>query len=45
MIVEWHALKVAFLSSFITWYIFKTWKAHNTCKTYEIKSFLKRREK
>jgi hypothetical protein len=46
MIVEFYALKVAFLSSFITWFIFKSWINYNKCKCYEIKEIkiLKRRE-
>jgi hypothetical protein len=45
MIVEWYGLKIAFLSSFITWYVCKKWNDYNTCKAFELKSFLIRREK
>jgi hypothetical protein len=45
MIVEVYALKVAFISAFITWYAYRAWINFNKCKAYEIKSFLNRREK
>jgi hypothetical protein len=37
MIVEFYALKVAFLASFITWFLYRSWIKFNKCKTYEIK--------
>ena len=45
MIVEWYALKVAALTAFITWFFIAKWNDYKKCKTYEIKAFLKRREK
>lgn len=44
MITEFEAIRISLISSFIVWYVMRRWRRYSTCKGYEIKEFILRRD-
>lgn len=44
MITEFESIRISLISSFIVWYVIRQWRRYSTCKGYEIKEFILRRD-